>query len=133
MSDLTPWVRLAGTIQLAVALANLALPRVLDYRRQVASLSPVVRQIFVVHSVYIVLVLLIFGGLCLGFPAALTDGSPAARYLAASLAVFWLLRVGLQLFYYDRVFRRDRPWLDRAWLALTSYLALVFTLAATAS
>ena len=129
MIDLVDWVRLAGALQLAVAVANLALPRVLDYRRSLAPLSPLIRQIFLVHSAYIVLVLAIFGGLSVLYPATVADGSPPARFLAGSLAIFWHLRTGLQLFYYDSAARREHLWIDRLWLAATTWLGTVYSLA----
>src|SRR5690242_1596588 len=49
------WV--AGGVQLALAVANLWVPKVLRYRQNLAKLSPMVRQVFIVHSVYLVLVL----------------------------------------------------------------------------
>jgi len=42
------WI--AGLAQLAIALANLALPKKLKYRENLARVAPIIRQIFVVHS-----------------------------------------------------------------------------------
>ncbi len=132
MSRLAVAIQFAGAIQLVVAALNLALPRVLGYRENLPRLEPIVRQVFVIHSIYIVLVLLIFGGLCVGFAGELASGSTLGRYLSASFAVFWLLRLGFQLFYYDREFRRRRLWLDRLLVPVVSYLAAVFLVAAMA-
>ena len=130
MTGLAPWIRVAGAIQLLVAALNLALPRSLDYRRNLVRLSPIVRQVFVVHSVYIGLTLLIFGGLCVGFAGELASGTPLARYLMGCLALFWALRIGFQLLYYDRHWRRRHAWLDRLLLLAVGYLAVVCALAA---
>ena len=132
MSGLTPWVQAAGAIQLVVAALNLALPRTLDYRRNLPRLEPVVRQVFVVHSAYIVLVLLIFGGLCVLFAGELVSGAPIGRYLMGCLSLFWALRIGFQLAYYDRRWRRQHSWLDRLLLLVVAYLAVVCALAAFA-
>ena len=133
MSGLAPWVQVAGVIQLAIAALNLALPRALRYRDNLPRLVPIVRQVFIVHSIYIALTLLIFGGLCVGFAAEMTSGSPLGRYLTACLALFWGLRIGFQLLYYDRRWRRRCPWLDRLLLLLLTFLASVFALAALAT
>jgi hypothetical protein len=67
MNTMVPFLWLAGGVQLAIAIANLWVPRVLHYRENFAKLSPMVRQVFIVHSVYIVLMLLGFSALCLFF------------------------------------------------------------------
>lgn len=51
---------LAGFVQLAVASANFFLPAKLNYRENLSGISPIIRQIFVVHSVYIVGIVLLF-------------------------------------------------------------------------
>jgi len=53
---------LAGLVQIAIAAANLFLPRELKYQENLERVAPIIRQIFVVHSVYIVGVLLLFAG-----------------------------------------------------------------------
>ena len=61
MNHLVPLIGMAGGLQLAIAAAHLALPRRLRYRDHLSRVSPIIRQIFIVHSVYIVYVLLAFG------------------------------------------------------------------------
>ena len=130
MTELIRAVQAAGAIQLLIAAANVLLPGRLRYRENLPRLSTIVRQVFVVHSIYIVLVLLFFGAVCLGFAPELAGGSSLGRCLAAFLAVFWLLRAGLQVFYYDREFQRRNQLACLAMLAAVSSLGLVFAVAA---
>ena len=76
------WV--AGLVQVAIASANLFLPAKLKYRENLSRVSPVIRQIFVVHSVYIVGVLLLFAAVTFGFPGELASGHGLGRFLAAA-------------------------------------------------
>jgi len=83
-----------------------------------------------VQNAYIMLVQVGFALLCFWFAGELTFGRPLGRALAGFLAVFWGLRVLLQLFYYDRELRRDNRLFDVLFLAADSFLAAVFALAA---
>ena len=78
------WI--AGFVQLAIAFANLFLPAKLNYRENLSRVSPIIRQIFVVHSVYIVGVVLLFAAISFGFAGDLASGHGLGRFLASALA-----------------------------------------------
>src|SRR5437867_1746463 len=105
MNPLVPFVRAAGGVQLAIATANVVLPRLLAVRENLPRLSPILRQVFIVHWLYILGVVLIFGGLSVFFAGDLAGGSPLGRALSGCLAVFWLTRVATQIFFYDAAFK----------------------------
>ena len=88
------------------------------------------RQIFYVHWLYIVIVLGMFAALCFGFARELAGATAMGRFLSAFMATFWLLRIGLQLFYYDREIRRQNRALDTLYLVSLVILVLVFGTAA---
>lgn len=88
---------LAGFVQVAIASANLFLPAKLKYCENLCRVSPIIRQIFVVHSLYIVGVVLLFAVVTFGFAADLASGRRPGRFLAAAIAAFWLLRAPVQL------------------------------------
>jgi hypothetical protein len=121
------WV--AGGIQLVIAAANLALPRVLYDRENLAGASLMVRQIFTVHVSYIMLVLVGFSLLSLGFAPELAGASALGRFLSAFLAIFWLLRIPVHL-HYDPAVRRQHRFADLVFLAAVIYLAATYLLAA---
>ncbi|TMD83522.1 MAG: hypothetical protein E6I78_12495 [Chloroflexi bacterium] len=104
--------------------------RKLDYRSNLARVMPMVSQIFLVHAVYIVLVILWFGALCLLFAARLVSGDPLARFLTGGLAAFWGLRAIIQLTVYDRQVRKDHRLQDVAFLAACTLLTGIFLTAA---
>ena len=121
------WV--AGLLQLGIAAANLLLPRILRYRENLARMSPMVREIFLVHTGYIVLVLIAFGTMSLLFAPDLAGGSRLGRFLSAFMAVFWLLRIPVQLGY-DPAVRRKYRVFDVAFLVALLYLGGIYLLAA---
>ncbi len=130
LASMVPWIWAAGIVHLAIAAANLALPRRLRVRENAARLSPILRQVLYVHWLYIAIVLLTFAALCLFFAAELAGGSRLGRFLSGAMAGFWLLRIPLQLFYYDRETRRQNRVLDALYLLALTFLAGVFSAAA---
>jgi amino acid permease len=118
---------LAALVQIAIASANFVLPRKLEYRKNLARVSPIIRQVFLVHSGYIVAILIFFAALTFGFASDLSSGRGLGRFLAAFIALFWSCRIPLQLFYYDPTVRRANRLGD---VAIT--VALVFVAGAYA-
>ena len=126
MRALVLFLWLAGFVQVAIASANLFLPAKLKYRENLSRVSPIIRQIFVVHSVYIVGVVLLFAALTFGFAGELVSGHGLGRFLAAAISVFWLLRTPVQLLYYDATLRRENRWGDIAFTTGALFLAATY-------
>jgi len=117
---------LAALVQVAIASANLFLPAKLQYRENLSRVSPIIRQIFVIHSVYIVGVVLLFAAVSFGFAGELASGRGLGRFLAAAIGVFWLVRAPVQLLYYDASLRRENRWGDIAFTAAALFLAATY-------
>jgi hypothetical protein len=121
---------LAGFVQVAMAFANLFIPRKLNYRENLSRVAPIIRQIFVVHSVYIVGVVLLFAVLTFGFATELASGRGLGRFLAASMAIFWLFRTPVQLLYYDASLRQTNRLGDAAFTSAALFLTITYGAAA---
>ena len=124
---------LAGLGQLALALASLAIPRVLRWREETAKLRPLTRQVFWTYAAYIVSFHVAFGLLSALAPERLLDRTPLARMVAGFIAAYWGVRLSLQFFCFDR---SERPrgavgWLSEAALvALFAFLTVVYAIVA---
>ncbi len=130
MNRIVPWLWAAGGVQLMIVAANVVVPKILCYGENLAKVSRIVRQVFVLHSIYILLVLIFFSGLCLFFAPELASGSGLGRFLSASMAAFWLLRALLQFLYVDADVKR-KLWLGNlAYTLATVSLGATFVLAA---
>ena len=129
MHQLTPYIWIAGGIQLAIAGANLILPGKLGYRRNLARVDPIIRQVFVVHASYIAFLLVAFAGLCFFFPAELAGATALGNALSFGLAVFWAPRLIVQWVYYDPKVRRENFFAHLAFSAAIVYLIVIFTVA----
>jgi len=130
MKSLVTCIQAAGLVHWLIAATNFLLPRKLRYRDNLARVSPIVRQVFIVHSVYIVFVLIFFGGLCVWFAPELTGPGALGKALSGFLSFFWIQRIAIQLFYYDRDTRRRYPWAHAAFTAAFAYLSGIFAVAA---
>src|SRR5579863_4028277 len=122
------WV--GGALQLVILAANFVLPGKLNCRENLARVSPMIREVFIVHWAYIVLILGVFACMSFWFAPELAGASGLGRFLAAVIAVFWLLRVPIQLFFYDPELRRQNRFGDVIFLLAFSYLGVVFGVAA---
>ena len=120
----------AGVVHVGIMAANVPLPGRLRVREVLAEVPRFVRQIFYVHWVYIVIVLGLFAGLCFGFAPELAGASGMGRFLSGFMAGFWLLRILLQVFYYDRDVRRENWGLDLLYLGSLMVLVVIFGVAA---
>ena len=130
MKPLIPYIWASGVVHLIVAAANVALPTILRFRANLAKVSPIIRQIFIVHSAYIILNLLAFAGLCLFFTPELAGGSALGRILSGYMAVFWLARLFIQLFYYDPEVKRHHPLANVGFALAVLYMGGIATMAA---
>jgi hypothetical protein len=68
--------------------------------------------------------------LCFWFAPELAEASGLARFLSAFMAVFWLLRIPVQLFFYDSEVRRQNRAADVGFLLTFLLLGTVFGRAA---
>jgi len=130
MNHLIWLIRAAGLVQILVIVGNLILPGKLHCRENLARVSPMIREVFIVHWGYVVGVLAIFSTLCLGFAPELAGASRLGHFLSGAMALFWLPRIPLQLFFYDAKLRRQNRVGDVAMLTALTFLASVFTAAA---
>lgn len=130
-NPLIPFLYAAGILHLLIASANFFLPKKIDLQANLQKVSPFIRQIFHVHTVYLVLVSFFFSSLCFLFPEELTSGQPMGRFLSAFISIYWFLRVSIQFFYYDPGIKRKYPIPHWFFSAAFLYLGVVFAISAT--
>jgi hypothetical protein len=93
-------LRAVGAMLLLLAGLHALFPRWLAWREELPRLSLLNRQIFVVHTLFIVLVLALTGLLSLCMAPELIDGR-LANSVCWGLAVFWGARLAVQFCVYD--------------------------------
>lgn len=115
-------LQLAGLLQYSILIASALVPRLLDWRNNLAGLNPFLRKLFWVYGIFIVLVIIGFATITLRHVDAMTVGEPLARSLCAFIAIFWALRLVVQIAVFDA-----RPFLT-TWFYKLGYhgLTLIF-------
>ena len=101
LPTLTTLLVLAGVCHFGILLASALVPRVLDWHRELAQVSPLSRHVVWTHGVFIVLTIIAFGLITVANAPALAAGSALARWFCGFVAVFWLSRLVVQLFLFD--------------------------------
>lgn len=105
--ELVLYIVAAG--QLGIAVMNLFLVRLLDWRAEVERMPLLVREVFTVHAWFISATLAIFGAVTLRFAGDFATAShDVFRWLACGIGSFWALRTVLQITYYSSSHWRGR-------------------------
>ena len=122
-------LKVCAAAQIAVAVLNLFLVRLLGWRADLDRISLLPRQVFQVHLWFISMTLLIFGVLTWRFVDDFADGTNAvAVWLAGAIALFWGLRTVLQVTYYSRKhWQGRRPQTVAHIMLLLAYAGMTIT------
>ena len=120
-------IEITGGLLIALALLHLAFPRYFRWKEETAALSLLTRQVLHVHTFFIALTVFLMGLLCLTSAADLM-ATPLGRRISLGLAVFWGLRLGIQLFGYSSTLWRGKPFETLVHIAFTLLWAWLTTL-----
>ena len=93
---------LAGLAQIGLVLGSLAIPKILNWRSELAKVNLLIKQMFWVYAAYIVVTNVCFGLISVFAYRDLTNGSTLAMLINGFIAVYWLSRVLIQFLYFDR-------------------------------
>jgi hypothetical protein len=102
MFNLENLILLAGVGQLCVVLCSLAIPRLLDWPRELLRLEPLTRQVFWTYAGYILATNLFFATVSMVASRALAGHSPLAAALTAFMALYWAGRLAIQFLFFHR-------------------------------
>lgn len=105
MNDFKKWLGvalwLAGIGHFCILFASFQVPRQLNWKDDLAKLSPFNRKLMWVYGVFTVLTIVAFGALTLFLHTELLRGDRAALAIAAFIATYWTLRIVVDLFYFE--------------------------------
>jgi hypothetical protein len=135
MATLELLLIVAGLLHFALVWPAVLVPKVLDWRNDLAHVSRMSRQIIWVHGGFIVLVNLSFGALSLAMAGPLASGEPLARAVCGIIAVYWTARLVLQLAFFDAREHLSNGWMTAGYHGLTAmftYFVAVYWIATIA-
>ena len=122
-------LQVAGAAQIALVTASLAIPKVLRFKEELAKVQPLIKQMFWTYAGYILVTNFCFGLVSLLGYNELVNGSVLATFVSGFIAVYWISRVLVQFFYFDRPNIRLGFWLKLAEVLLVTlfiFLSLVY-------
>jgi hypothetical protein len=129
-------LRLAGLAQCLLAVASLAIPRVLGWRAELRAVGPLTRQTFWTYAAYVWGAHVAFGLVSLLRPAWLLEGDGLARAVCAFVAAWWGARLGVAFAGCEGAALppgRAVAWAERTLRALFAVLTAVYAWAALAA
>ena len=94
--DLSYAIFLMGWGQLCVLAASALVPIRLDWRNELSTLPPLLRQLFWVYGGYVVISIVSLGVICILNAEELASGTGLARAFCAYATLFWGIRTSLQ-------------------------------------
>lgn len=93
-------LRVIGSIMIALALIHAVFPKRFDWKTELRPLSLLNRQVMYVHTLFIAVVVLLMGILCLTSPQEIVETN-LGKKIALGLGFFWFLRLVIQFFGYS--------------------------------
>ncbi|MEP6614241.1 MAG: hypothetical protein ABJA76_20200 [Mucilaginibacter sp.] len=95
-------ISLAGLAQITLVIGSPFIPKALGWKGELAKVQPLIKQMFWTYAAYILVINLCFGLLSIFDYKELTNGSNLATIINGFIAVYWISRVLIQFFYFDR-------------------------------
>jgi hypothetical protein len=99
---LTLLIICCGAGHIILCLASLMIPKVLKWNKALECLPKLLRQLFWTYAGYILSINFCIGILSIIAAGDLLDKSFLARSITFFIGIYWLARVGIQFFYFDK-------------------------------
>jgi len=125
--DLGFFIQLAGIALIMICIANGFAFKKLGWTENLPRTDVFFQQVFKVHTLHLVMVMLAMALACLGATDELIAGETLmAQGFLWFAGIFWGLRTILHVFYYDKTVKRANPLWNALFLATFAYLTAVF-------
>ncbi len=125
-------LQIVGVLQWLLAALHFVLPQRFGRKEDLARLSLINRQIFIVHCMFIVLLLLLLGALNVFYTDLLLAPNPLAPVVLSGLGIFWTVRLYAQWFLYSpKLWRGNRfnTIMHYTFTAMWAYYVVVYGIA----
>ena len=121
-------IKIIGVITILLALAHVIFPVYFNWKQELSSLSLINRQMMLVHTFFIAVVLLLMGILCLSSSQELVN-TPLGKKISLGIGIFWLLRLLVQFFWYSSKTwkgKKFETFIHILFSVLWTYLSIIF-------
>ncbi len=117
-----------GILLIALAIVHIIFPKYFNWRKELALLSLINRQMMIVHTFFIALTVFLMGLLCITSSTELIETHLGKR-ISLGLGVFWCCRLIIQFFGYDTTLWKGKTFETIVHIAFAlcwAYLTTVF-------
>lgn len=121
-------IKIIGMITILLALAHVIFPVYFNWKQELSSLNLINRQMMLVHTFFIAVVLLLLGILCLSSSQELVNTS-FGKKISLGIGIFWLLRLLVQFFWYSSKTwkgKKFETFIHILFSVLWTYLSIIF-------
>ena len=121
-------LHIIGALLIVLAFIHSFFPGYFNWRKELAALSVVNREMMIVHTFFIALAVLLTGILCITSADELI-GSKLGRRLCLGFGVFWAARLVVQFYGYSSILWKGKKFettIHIVFTALWTYLTVVF-------
>ena len=95
-------LRVAAVVQIAVAILNLWLIRIMKWQPDLDRMPLLIREVFRIHCYFISITLTIFAVITWRFASEIAvAASPISIWLAVGIGAFWVIRSAMQWLHYS--------------------------------
>lgn len=124
-------IRIVGVLLVFLGLMHIGFPRYFRWKEELAALKRINREMMVIHTFFIALVVIGMGMICF-YNAEVMLTTPFGKTICLAFAVFWSLRLLIQFFGYSSELWRGKQFettLHILFIILWTYVSAVFCLA----
>jgi hypothetical protein len=121
-------LNITGVLLIVLALVHIVFPKYFNWGEELGSLSLINRQMMMVHTFFIALIVLLIGLLCLTSSSELT-ATNLGKKISLGLAIFWTTRLFIQFFAYSSKLwkgKRFETTIHIVFIFLWTYLSSIF-------
>lgn len=119
---------IVGVLLIGLSLIHFIFPKYFNWKEDLKPLSLINRQMMIVHTFFIALVVFLIGLLCVTSSEELTQTALGKR-ISLGIGIFWTLRLGVQLFGYSSKLWRGKTFETLVHIVFTIfwfYLSTIF-------
>src|SRR4051812_24676987 len=93
-------LKIVGALLILLGIIHLAFPKYFKWKEDFKSCDRINREMMLVHTFFIALVVFLMGVLCLSSAADLL-GTKLGKTITLGFAIFWIIRLFIQFFGYS--------------------------------
>ena len=93
---------IGGVGHIVLSAGSVLIPKMLNWKEHLSKLQPLLRQMFWTYAAYILVINFCFGIVSLIATSELLNKSILAQSITFFISIYWLARIGIQFFYFDK-------------------------------